>query len=760
MSRTNEGDTAAREDVLDEMRRSFQIAAIALMMILITVAALIIGQVSASLWVAHGREVGRVAREIRTLSLAREISLRAYQLSGDQTSFGDEISARKELPPLLDSLANITRDNSEQHARAEIIRAGAMRWTGATQPADSLAARTLFARLRSDVRQFLDAEDTLYRRGLQRESNARLGAVVLLLGELLIVAALLRRFRRRILRQTRRIVLQRDEIAIQSQRVKQNNDEVLQTNSELQDQATALEEQQAELEVTLDELRHSEERFRTLVNSMSDIVYTIDTLGRMDGLLGKWVERERIDAAMFLGKNAIEIFGEQFGEVHRDANERALRGENAVYEWSTKSGPEQRFFTTAISPLRDARGKIVGAVGVGRDVTDRHRKEAELTNAQERLRHAQKLEAVGQLAGGVAHDFNNLLTVITAYSDMLSMEMTESDPQREAVLEIRQAASRAAALTKQLLAFSRRQQLQPQAVDLNEVIHGVENLIARLLGPENQLLVQLSPDIDAVLADRGQIEQVLMNLAANARDAMPQPGRFTLTTSRAILDDAGARVAGIAPGVYIMLSARDTGIGMAPETRARLFEPFFTTKAIGKGTGLGLATVYGIVEQSRGHIRVESEPGRGATFTIYLTSMRTQPTPVSLSASPITNTVLLVDDELAVRSAAAKLLRESGYEVLEAGTGEEALQILRSDPSKVGLMLTDMVMPGLSGRELAQIVRKENPRIAIAIMSGFIRESLIQDTTDRPEIAFVEKPFTLLSLTSALREATHNLGKS
>jgi CheY-like chemotaxis protein len=342
---------------------------------------------------------------------------------------------------------------------------------------------------------------------------------------------------------------------------------------------------------------------------------------------------------------------------------------------------------------------------------------------------------------------------------MLAMEMTPDDPQRELVLEIRQAAGRAAALTKQLLSFSRRQQLHPQAVDLNEVIHGVENLIARLLGPEHQFLVQLSPDIDGVLADRGQVEQILMNLAANARDAMAEPGRFTLATSRVTMDEQGARAAAMAPGSYVVLTARDTGVGMSAETRARMFEPFFTTKEVGKGTGLGLATVYGIVEQSRGHIRVESAPTQGATFTIYLPSIRAPMTSVSIPAIPArpvlpqANTVLLVDDELAVRSAAAKLLKDSGYEVLEAANGEEALAILRLDPTRVGMMLTDMVMPGLSGRELARIVQTEQPHVAIAIMSGFIRESMLQDPTLRDDIALVEKPFTLFSLTSALREA-------
>jgi PAS domain S-box-containing protein len=561
-------------------------------------------------------------------------------------------------------------------------------------------------------------------------------ALVALLLEVILLAVLFHRFRMSAARQTRRIKAQRDALAAQQDKASQRN---------------------VELEVTVEHLKHSEERFRTLVGSMSDIVYTIDIEGRYDSLLGAWVEREKIDPALFLGRTVTEIFGKEHGVMHRVATERALRGEHVVYDWSTKPGPAQRFFTTALSPLRNPRGEIIGAVGVGREITERHRKDAELANAQERLRHAQKLEAVGQLAGGVAHDFNNVLTVITAYSDMLALEIPQSDPKREPINEIRQAANRAAALTRQLLAFSRRQQLHPRIVDVNEVIEGIENLIARLLGPEHRLVLHLSPEIEAVIADPGHLEQVLMNFAANARDAMSLPGEFTLTTSRIVLDEAGARSAGMPAGIYTLIEARDTGAGMSPETQARLFEPFFTTKEVGKGTGLGLATVYGIVEQSRGHIRVDSSLGNGATFLIYLPSMRTHLTPSSLTATPVSNTVLLVDDEPAVRAATAKLLRESGYAVLEAADGEEALRMLRNSAAQIGTVLTDMVMPGLSGRELAQRIRHDFPSVAVAIMSGFIRESMMHDPGLRAGIAFVEKPFTLFTLTAALREASRNV---
>ncbi len=314
----------------------------------------------------------------------------------------------------------------------------------------------------------------------------------------------------------------------------------------------------------------------------------------------------------------------------------------------------------------------------------------------------------------------------------------------------------AAALTRQLLAFSRRQQLRPQPVDLNDAIHGVEKLIVRVLGPEHKLFVQLPVGLDSVLADRGKIEQVLMNLAANARDAMKAPGSFMLSTACVEMSEEEADATGMTAGRYVVLTARDTGAGMSAETRARLFEPFFTTKDSGSGTGLGLATVYGIVEQSRGRIRVDSEPGRGAAFTIYFPAVTRRATPRPVRPVATEDTLLLVDDEKAVRTATARLLRECGYEVIEAADASEALQIVRKDPRRIGMLLTDMNMPGLSGRELADIIRTEHAHIGVAIMSGFMRDSVFHDPASRSGIAFVEKPFTLSTLTAALREASRH----
>ena len=406
-----------------------------------------------------------------------------------------------------------------------------------------------------------------------------------------------------------------------------------------------------------------------------------------------------------------------------------------------------------ISPVRDPSGQVVNYVAVKRDVTDVRRME-------EQLRQSQKMEAVGRLAGGVAHDFNNLLTAISGYSDLLLHRLPEYSTLRRDVEEIRKAGDRAAALTRQLLAFSRRQVLQPKVLDLNGVVTKMGQMLRRLIGEDIELSIDLSPSLSRVKADPGQIEQVIVNLAVNARDAMPDGGRITIATADAELSPAYAAAhPGVRPGPHVLLSVADTGQGMSDETQAHLFEPFFTTKERGKGTGLGLATVYGIVQQSGGHIRVNSAADRGSTFLIYLPRVEApedgaQGTdrPLLPHPSPGTETVLLAEDEEVVRRLAREILSGNGYKVLEAGNGREALLLSEAHRGEIHLLLTDVVMPKMSGRELCERIRLLRPGIRILYMSGYTDDAILRDGVLEDGIPFLQKPFTPEALARKVRE--------
>jgi len=408
---------------------------------------------------------------------------------------------------------------------------------------------------------------------------------------------------------------------------------------------------------------------------------------------------------------------------------------------------------TVISPVRDPSGQVVNYVAVKRDVTDVRRME-------ERLRQSQKMEAVGRLAGGVAHDFNNLLTAISGYSDLLIHRLPDYSTLRRDVEEIRKAGDRAAVLTRQLLAFSRRQVLQPKVLDLNAVVTNMEQMLRRLIGEDIELSTDLSPSLSRVKADPGQIEQVIVNLAVNARDAMSDGGRITIATADAELSPAyAAAYSEVRPGPHVLLSVADTGQGMSDETQAHLFEPFFTTKERGIGTGLGLAMVYGIVQQSGGHIRVNSAADRGSTFLIYLPRVEApddgeQGTdrPLLPHPSPGTETILLAEDEEVVRRLAREILSGNGYKVLEAGDGREALLLSEAYRAEIHLLLTDVVMPKMSGRELTDRIRLQRPDLRILYMSGYTDDAILRHGVLVDGIPFLQKPFTPEELARKVRE--------
>jgi signal transduction histidine kinase len=391
---------------------------------------------------------------------------------------------------------------------------------------------------------------------------------------------------------------------------------------------------------------------------------------------------------------------------------------------------------------------------------ERKRAEAERASLEQQLRMSQRLEAVGSLAGGVAHDFNNLLSVILCCTEFAMAKVREDDHVRDELREVKKAGERAVALTRQLLAFSRKQVLQPVVLNLNQIAAGVEKMLRRILGEDIDYVQVLAPDLSMVRADPGQIEQVLMNLVVNARDAMPGGGKLTIETSNVDLDEEyAARHVAVKPGPYVHFAVSDTGCGMDAKTQARIFEPFFTTKEKGKGTGLGLSTVYGIVKQSGGNIWVYSEPGQGTTFKVYLPRELSGSTTVTASrlaavatAPTATETILVVEDEEAVCNIAKRILCAAGYTVLTAASPDEALLTCNAHRGKMHLLLTDVVMPQMSGRVLAERLVLARPGIKVLYMSGYTDEAIVHQGTLDPGTHFIAKPFSAADLTRKVRE--------
>lgn len=405
-------------------------------------------------------------------------------------------------------------------------------------------------------------------------------------------------------------------------------------------------------------------------------------------------------------------------------------------------------------------GKAVRVVGNIMDISDRKQMEEEKSSLEGQLRQAQKVEAIGQLAGGVAHDFNNALTVIMSNADMVLMDIDSNHPFYRELEQIKKAAQKAANLTRQLLAFSRKQILRPEILDLNEIVRGLKNMLGRLIHENIELnMMDLAPDLSPIEADPGQLEQVIINLAVNARDAMPDGGKLSIETKNVELDEYYAsRHAAVKPGLYVMMAVRDTGAGMTKEVQERIFEPFFTTKAEGKGTGLGLSTVYGIVKQSSGNIYVYSEPGMGTTFKIYLPRLesaaveRKEATEAKRSPKG-TETILTVEDDEILRNVVVKSLSRVGYRVLTAANGEEALRICLEHREPIHLLLTDMIMPGISGKALAGKAKELRPDLKVLFMSGYADSGIVENGVLEKGTAFIQKPFTGRDLAVQVRKA-------
>jgi two-component system, cell cycle sensor histidine kinase and response regulator CckA len=507
-------------------------------------------------------------------------------------------------------------------------------------------------------------------------------------------------------------------------------------------------------------LRESEERLRLVMRASNDAVYDWDVpSGRVHWtggeIFGYGAADEHFDIAWWEDR------------VHPDDRARVEATLEAAVAGKAESWSEEYHFLrgdglyAAVLDrgliVRGLDGQPVRMIGCMADLTQRRRLE-------DQLRQSQKMEAVGRLAGGVAHDFNNVLTVVKSFSEFLLEDLDKLDPRRSDVEEIAKAADRAAALTRKLLAFSRKQVMRPESLDLNTVVVGMEKMLRRLIGEDVRIVTALDRDLLAVEADPSSIEQAILNLAVNARDAMPDGGTLTIRTKNETLERTDAAWA-IRPGRYAMLSVNDTGHGMDATTQARVFEPFFTTKPQGQGTGLGLAMVYGIVKQSGGHIWVESAPGQGTTFTLYLpqpTRMDSGPAqqatprapgdPREAGTRPGGETVLVVDDEEPVRSSTRRALERAGYTVIPAADGADALRLFTEHDGAVDLVVTDVVMPGLGGRELVGRLKIMSPALPVLFVSGYTEEGVHKQGVLEPGAAYLEKPFTPEKLLRKVRE--------
>jgi two-component system cell cycle sensor histidine kinase/response regulator CckA len=512
-----------------------------------------------------------------------------------------------------------------------------------------------------------------------------------------------------------------------------------------------------------DELRRQEERYRTLVEQVPLVIY----VDRLDDVSSNVYTSPQVGA--ILGYDAAEWQDNpsMFVELlHPDDRERVLAEHARVRDSGEPLETEYRLVARdgRVVWFRDGGIVLRGETGEPRylqgyllDITAEKESAEERARLEEQLRQSQRMEAVGRLAGGIAHDFNNLLTAIQGYSDLALARLPEHDDLRHELEEIRRAADRAAQLTRQLLAFGRRQMLQPKVLDLNTIVSEMESMLRRLIGEDVELVTVLDPTLGTVRADPSQLQQVLMNLVVNARDAMPRGGRLTVETWNTEIKHGTMRErVALQHGPYALLSVTDTGDGMDAEIRERIFEPFFTTKEAGDGSGLGLATVYGIVKQSGGYIWVDSAPGEGTSFRIYLPldgrpaeepPERAEPDPAPPRGA---ETVLLAEDEDSVRTMVRRVLEEQGYTVLAAASGKEALDLASSHNGVIDLVLTDVVMPGMDGGELVQAVRRLRPDVGSICMSGYaegsVRPEMLGETT------FLQKPFSPSALTRIVRQ--------
>jgi two-component system cell cycle sensor histidine kinase/response regulator CckA len=521
--------------------------------------------------------------------------------------------------------------------------------------------------------------------------------------------------------------------------------------------AVAVDAAELERRDAIESARLADERQRLVADTVADGIVTIDGSSRIQFANPAAARMFGLAESELVGRQLTELMPERFRKRHLGAIGRYIDSRTATFEWQgaelvgLRSDGEE--FPVEVAFAEGPDPHQPSFTGVIRDISGRKRLEAQLLQAQ-------RLESIGRLAGGVAHDFNNILTAIIGFDQLLLDQLPEGDPRRAHAQAIGEAADRAATLVRQLMAFGRQQVLHPEVIDVGEVVEGLTPLLERVIGEDVRLTVRRAPGLRRVEADRGQLEQVIVNLAANARDAMPTGGRLTIETANVTLDTEYIRGhPDVRPGEHVMIAVSDTGEGMDSATQARIFEPFFTTKGQGRGTGLGLATVYGIVRQSGGHIYVYSEPGQGATFRVYLPVATTEP--VSMPASPDTETspngretILLAEDDDSIRDLLQIMLRRLGYTVLVAADAEDALGVAASQ--RIDVLVSDVVLPGRSGLELAEDIRSVAPGVRVLLMSGYTAAALEPRQSALEGYELLEKPFTPEALGRAIRRVLAN----
>lgn len=507
-------------------------------------------------------------------------------------------------------------------------------------------------------------------------------------------------------------------------------------------------------------LRASEERFRSLIENASDLITLVDGEGTIRYESPAVARILGYEADALVGRTVVDLVHEDDENTLATCIRESLLGDHAAPVEQIRmraADGSWRLMETICTPFLDSASERLVVMN-SRDVTDRAEAERALRDSEEQLRQSQKMEAIGRLAGGVAHDFNNLLTAILGYAQMLEEELLSEGRSAEEAQEIRKAATRATSLTRQLLAFSRKQVLQTRVVNLGSIVSDMDKMLRRLLGEDVDLATETEGGLYAVKVDPGQMEQVILNLAVNARDAMPTGGRITLRTCNLLVDANRAEsTAHLKPGAYVLLEVIDTGEGMDLETQAHMFEPFFTTKGKGKGTGLGLSTVYGIVCQSGGEIWVESAPGQGTTFRIAIPAQASEQSNLADRTERVEvldgrETVLLVEDEAWVRGLVRKCLHRYGYTVLVAEDGQHAFELASGYKKPIDLMLTDVVMPRMNGVELAERLRPLRPDMQVLFMSGYTDHASLKSGAIDLERTFLQKPFTLEVVARKVRE--------
>ncbi len=688
------------------------------------------------------QQIGRIAREARALTIDRETGIRGYLLSKQPESLAPELAARRPLNAKLDSLVKLTASDPSMMDRAKAIQSAVGRWergwavpvlqTGTLEARDNLAGKELFDSIRAALDSFLASQQRLFDRRVAAVNFIQNFSKVAIALELILILAILIWLRKRTVKQATML---------------------MEHQTTLEEQAMELEAQAADIEERSQALQETQSLLDFVMNTSPVGVALFDSGHRLV-MVNTAVSAISGVPTGHVGKTIGDFVSEDITDVIDPLIEGVLKTRepavNVPVTGSNRVDPtRERHFLWSFFPVL-LPGRQNGVGGVILETT-------QYRQLEEQLLQAQKMEAVGRLAGGVAHDFNNMLTAILSYGDLLLGELPESSPSRADVQEMVKAAEKASDLTRQLLAFSRQQVLRPSRVDLNATIDGLSKMMKRVTSNNIELITRLDRSLWPVTADPGEVERVLTNLVLNSRDAMPHGGRLIIETSNADIDEEYARThADVVPGKYAMIAVTDTGEGMTREVRERLFEPFFTTKQKGKGTGLGLSSVYGIVKQSGGFVWVYSEPGRGTTFKIYLPRSDSLDRPRIATPSRNTRvgpeTILIVEDDDNVRQVASRVLKSNGYRVLEACNGSEALALFQTGEHTLDLVVTDIIMPGMSGAEFAEQLRARKPDARILFTSGYTGDVAIRENMLHDGEAFLEKPFTPNALLTKARE--------